>query len=58
MAHFLWSILKFIQNLKAFNEGLNNKKYVHILWLFLAHVNNSFAYAKGPSQQNEMTSNS
>jgi hypothetical protein len=49
MAHFLWSILEFIQNLKVFGEGLNNKKYFHMLWLFLAQVNNSFAYAKGPS---------
>jgi uncharacterized membrane protein len=58
MAHFLWSILELIQNLKAFGEGLNNKKHVHILWLFLTHVNKSFAYAKGPSQHNEMISNS
>jgi hypothetical protein len=41
MAHFLWSILELIQNLK-FGEGLNNKKHIHILWLFLAHVNKSF----------------
>jgi hypothetical protein len=38
MAHLLWSILQLIQNLKAFGEGLNNKKHVHILWLFLALV--------------------
>jgi hypothetical protein len=31
MAHFLWSVLELIQNLKAFGEGLNNKKYIHIL---------------------------
>jgi hypothetical protein len=35
--------------MKAFGEGLNNKKHIHILWLFLALVNKSFAYAKGPS---------
>jgi len=49
MAHFLWNILKLIQNLKAFGEGLNNKKHGHILWLFLTPINKSFAYAKGPS---------
>jgi hypothetical protein len=44
--------------LKAFGEGLNNKKQVHILWLFLAPINKSFANAKGPLQYNEMISNS
>jgi hypothetical protein len=27
---FLWSILKFITNLKMFGEGLRNKKYIQI----------------------------
>jgi len=58
MAHFLWSILEFKQNLKAFDEGLNNKKHGHILWMLLTPINKSFAYEKGPSQHNEMTSNS
>ncbi len=58
MAHFLWNILKLIQNLKTFGEGLNKQKHVHILFMFLALVNKSFAYAKGPSQHNQMTSNS
>jgi hypothetical protein len=49
MAHFLWSILELIQNLKTFGEGLNNKIHIHILWLFLTPINKSFAYAKGPS---------
>jgi len=49
MAHFLWNILKLIQNLKAFGEGLDNKKHGHISWLFLTPINKSFAYAKGPS---------
>jgi hypothetical protein len=44
--------------LKAFGEGLNNKTQVHILWLFLAPINKFFAYAKGPSQHNEIISNS
>jgi hypothetical protein len=58
MAHFLCSILNLIQNLKAFGEGLNNKKHIHILWSFLTLVNKSFAYAEGPTQHNEMISNS
>jgi hypothetical protein len=49
MAHFLWSILEFKQNLKAFGEGLNNKKHGHILWMLLTPINKSFAYEKGPS---------
>jgi hypothetical protein len=49
MAHFLWNILEFLQNLKEFGEGLNNKKHIHILCMYLTLVNKSFAYAKGPS---------
>jgi hypothetical protein len=46
MAHFLWSILELIPNLKAFGEGWNNKEHVHVLWMFITLVNKSFAYGK------------
>jgi hypothetical protein len=56
MTHFL--CIKAHRKFESIWRRFENKKQVHILWLFLAPINKSFAYAKGPSQYNEMISNS